>query len=185
MRNDTSKFLTKSVPSPPAQYATLSQLRTRKSDRLHQFITCILQDQNLPLFLKAFILLLLCNGLRISELIQIKGLDVAPDGTVLIRSLKNSDNRFVQPIYFRNYFINLSGQPIYPLADFSRFYFYRLFKKKGIYIQHRDKSKTSVTHAARELYLKNLYALSQDTETVQRAIGHRNIKSTESYLNKK
>lgn len=128
--------------------------------------------------------LMLRYGLRISEAISIKGTDIDEDLQVYVKGLKGSDNRFCQIVDCKEFWLMFKGRTEAISDVFSRFYFYREFKKRGWEIRHNNGETGSVTHAMRHIHIRKLSAKLHDTEEVRKLIGHKNIKSTEHYVSK-
>lgn len=176
---------TKPVQNPSAQPTSKLHQGMSIDTKLDSFILTITSDSTIPAYLKGLILLILCHGIRVSELLCIVGKDILTDGTVKIRGLKGSNDRIIEPYYFRKQISGLSGSNFHLGACFSRWWFYRYFKKRGIYIKFKSGQNASVTHVGRVLYAKKIQGFTKDKELTKRSLGHKNIKNTEIYINKK
>lgn len=128
--------------------------------------------------------LMLRYGLRISEAISIKGTDVDSDLQVYVKGRKGSDDRYCQIVDCVKFWLMFKGRQEAIGDVFSRYFFYREFKKRGWEIRHGDGGPGSVTHAMRHMHIRKLSAKLNNTEEVRKLIGHKNIKSTEHYVRK-
>lgn len=156
-----------------------------KDEALHNAILMqIEQKENENSVVHAIAGLMLRNGLRISEAISIKGTDVDEDLQVYVKGLKGSDNRFCQIVDCKGFWYMFKGKQEAISDVFSRYYFYREFKKRGWEIRHSNGKPGSVTHAMRHMHIRKLSAKLGNTEEVRKLIGHKNIKSTEHYVRK-
>lgn len=121
------------------------------------------------------------TGCRISELINIKVYDINKNGQFKIKGLKGSADRLFTILEIRDYLIMCRINRCDPFGTFSRFYYYRLFKKMGIGTVYGNSTKASVTHSFRHEYIVNLNELDSSNELVKSNVGHKNIKNTEYY----
>lgn len=148
-------------------------------------ISDIIQNKQLVLVLRAVIELQFFHGLRISEVLNVTPLDITRNGRIRIKGLKGSYDRFVVSSNFLEFWIN-TGQHLLPLSNtYSRFYFYREYKKLGIGAHFGNSVNKSVTHYFRHavaLDSQNKFDNLSDTKMV---LGHKSIKSTEKYVTKR
>ena len=69
-----------------------------------------------------------------------------------------------------------------PLGEsYSRFYYYRLFKRLGLYEKFNGNVNNSVTHYFRHKLLSSFKSEEIEIETRQNFIGHKSKKSTKYY----
>ena len=130
---------------------------------------------------KAVIELLYLYGLRISEVLKILPTDVAPTGQIFIKTSKTGEPRIVVPVEYTNFWAN-TGRLSLPLSNiYSRFYFYRLFKKLGYYSKYGNNDKYSVTHYFRHELVRNLEANGFDRKAIAQFLAHRGLKSIGYY----
>lgn len=182
MKNSSANILRpKPVPNPSAQAATLSQKKSNFLIKKSHFLTNLVTNNGLSQVDKAVIELLYFYGLRISEVLSIKASDVTFMGHIKLKTLKGSEPRFIQSILFPSFWV-LSGKSILPLKDtYSRFYFYRLFKKLGYYHRYQGNQNFSVTHFFRHQLANDLKASGYSVSDVQAFLGHKSEKSTLHY----
>ena len=164
-----------------AQHGTLLHGGDTSVDPLTSLMRKIATSDTTPKVVKAVAWLLFEHGLRITEVLNIQKCDISRQGRIRIKGLKGSNDRIVTPIMFAQFWQSLPDFML-PLGSvYSRFYFYRWFKRIGIYDVFGNNKRFSVTHMFRHhlaLSLKNEF---DDTALTQRVLGHRSIKSTLHY----
>lgn len=125
--------------------------------------------------------ILVAYGLRISEAISIQAQDISTDGTILIRSKKGSQPRLISGLQFSKWLADnrlfFSSQVRYR----NRWYYYRLFKRLGIYKKMTGNMNNSTTHVFRYAFVQKVQAMTKEIETTGKIIGHVNKKNTENY----
>lgn len=136
-----------------------------------------------PVFLKAIIELMLLNGLRVSEVLNIKGADISASGIILVKGLKGSNNRFCSVSIYRDFWIKRRKIPETLGAVYSRFFLYREFKKLGISLLTNNSSKQAVTHAFRHMLVTGALSIEKDFTAAKNLVGHKSTKSTHHYDN--
>lgn len=154
------------------------------SDLMRTYTQYYVREDLIPIE-KAVIELLMLNGLRISEVLSIKPSDVLPNGYIRINGKKGSNDRLITSNYFRTHwqtsFISLLPLHLY----YSRFYFYRLFKKIGIYGRYGSNKYNSVTHYFRHEIVLSMQKSGVDDQLISEFLGHKSSKSLLYYVGKK
>ena len=126
-------------------------------------------------------LLMLANGLRISEALSIDLRNSVGFKKVLVRGLKGSEDRIID-LSIIDAFVSSWGSVPGPLfAHLDRYYVYRCFKKCGIEFKSISSSKYSVTHSLRHLHVQGLRSNNISEVIISNEIGHKNVKNTEKY----
>lgn len=171
--------------NPSAQSLGLLQNRQSFDNVLRTVEAFLTRNDEAPVFLRAVVELLFLNGLRISEVRKIRGTDITATGHIRIRSSKGSWSRMAVTGIYKSYWMRQKGRATALFIDYSRFWFYRQFKRYGIVLSHGAGFNDSVTHAFRHILLKAASAENIETETLQKYIGHKSIKSTKTYTNDK
>lgn len=130
-------------------------------------------------------LFLLDSGCRVSEALGITLKQLTPIGTVKIKGSKGSEDRLVNTMFSRSYFIACYNDKRTPFSDTNYMSFYRCLVKYGVGARFGTNDKMSVTHYFR--HIRTLMGLEAgfSLEDMQRYLGHKNIKSTQSYAKKK
>jgi integrase len=170
-----------SVLTPSAQTSGLRSLRSRPvPDLVNETVTASL-DRAEPEVHRAVIAFLEATGCRISEVLQLRPTDVSNNGTIRLPALKGSKTRIITPGSWSAFF--LEHRLSLPLVEmgFDRHYFYRLFKRLGIYSRVGHRGKNSVTHYFRHKLAAELRDDGFEVQDIATALGHKSTKSTVSY----
>lgn len=181
MKNDLRQLLKSSILNPSAQSIALSQVGVIQLDKVAKLVAGLMERADLSRVDKAVISTLFEFGLRISEVLSIAAPDIKFNGMIFIRGLKNSEDRFVKPFYSAEFWQNVRKFNIDWSNGLSRFYYYRLFKKIGLYERFPSQQKLSVTHFFRHYNLYNCANNINELDSLRRYIGHKNINSTLNY----
>jgi len=174
----------KSVLKPSAQMFQLCEPAKHFESTLTSGLTKIYQSLSLPMEIKACTYLLDVYGLRITEVLNITNHDIDLHGRIKIKGLKGSSNRIITGGHYEAYFINCKNKNIHPFTIYDRFFYYRLFKKMGIFISFCNYAKRAVTHACRHQFIAEMQQSGSDILDAQKYIGHKSVKSTEHYVKK-
>jgi hypothetical protein len=86
---------------------------------------------------------------------------------------------------FAEWWINADSSLLPISTVYSRFYFYRLFKRIGLYGKFGSNDNNSVTHYFRHLQGLDVQNSFNDWALTASALGHKNEKSTIYYGQKK
>lgn len=175
----------KSDPSPCAQTATLLQQGTAPDQVNFDMDLFAASHLELQTFELAVIELMFLWGLRVTEVLQITCADVSRSGNIRIKALKGSNFRVVRSSVYSSFWLN-SDSSILPISSvFSRYYFYRLFKRLGLYSHFGNNVNNSVTHYFRHLRGLDVQNSFADWELTASALGHKSTKSTVYYAQDK
>ena len=182
---DVNERRVKSVIKPSAQSPVLCKESSFQSLSLDPFMSDVVNTSMLSVSDKAVIELLYYFGLRISEVLNIKKSDITHLCHIMIHASKNSKDRIVQPFIFRQFWLNATPA-ILPLGDtYSRFYFYRLFRKLGYHYRFGDNKKFSVTHFFRHQLILSFKSAGFSDEVITQFISHKSFDSLTYYAGKK
>ena len=179
----TKKFDINSVSTPILQSDILLKVQDSPTDTLSITVNSILSNKYIPQVERVMIELIYRNGLRVSELLRIKGTDIMSNGSFIIRASKFSSNRIGFVIDNADYLQNFRSFPGYVFGDYNRHFVYYLFKRRGISSQIIGNQNKAVTHVLRHQAIENLQRATKDSAATAQAIGHRSKRSTEHYLN--
>lgn len=174
-----------SVLSSSAQNTSVCNLESSSEKLLNSFVLKVTTCSTLSNVDKGIMLLCLCEGLRISEVLSISLNDFRAGSKVFVHGKKGSFDRVVTVRFYRDellFFAKTNG--CLSFAG-SRFYFYREMKKLGIIFQSGNSSKACVTHAGRHLLADDIFQRGEDIELSRRTLGHKSINSTKHYVEKK
>lgn len=185
LQNDRDKRRIKSVVVSPAQSNKLLLDRMEVDNSEFDRICSIIQNDKLPLVLRAVIELQFLHGLRISEVLNITASDITRNGRIRIKGLKGSFDRFVLSSNFIEFW-TCSGIPLLPLCRcYSRFYFYREYKKLCIGARFGNSHNNSVTHWFRHAVALDSIETFHSINDTKIVLGHKNSKSTQKYVTKR
>lgn len=172
----------KSGTTPGEQSNKLLILGTQTNARFFSFLSNLYQRPDIATTDKAVIELLFLYGLRISEVLNIKATDVTPWGAIVIHTSKTKMTRVVVSPNFGQYWYHILRQSL-PLSQiYSRFYYYRLFRKLGYYAQYGNNENFSVTHYFRHEIVRNMEKEGIPREVISHFLAHRAKTSIESYV---
>lgn len=184
-KTDTFQQGIKSVQDPSAQSARKLQGGVPRDATISMFRSYIDANKDSRFYMEAITILMIDNGLRISEALSIRIEDVLPSFEIIIKGKKGSSNRIIPIRYNLKYWENILSNPDFQICHYSRWSFYRYFKKKGLYERIVGHKNNSVTHSARHAKVRMLQAEGVDRSTRANYIGHKNINSQEYYERKK
>lgn len=178
---DKGKTPTKSGITPPAPTTTLLQPGSADVTPLFAIARNVIQNVNIPKVFRAVVELQMLYGLRITECLNITVADVSKHGHIKIRGSKGSNNRIVIPHLMLDFWLTATPS-VLPIGNlYSRFWFYRYYKRVGLYAQFGSNQVKSATHLFRHLTLLQLKENFNDSNLSRQFIGHKNIKSTQHY----
>lgn len=176
-----AEFKVKPATSPRAQSSTLLQPCTPTTTAGFDMVAFASQWNTLEVFELAVIELMFMWGLRVSEVLQVNTSDISKSGNIRIKALKGSNFRVVRSSLYSSFWLD-SDATILPLnAVYSRFYFYRLFKRVGLYGHFGNNCNNSVTHYFRHLRGLDVQDTFNDWDLTANALGHKSSKSTLYY----
>lgn len=171
-----------SVDTPPAQSPKLGAV-AKDNSALAYCSQVLASCRHLLTRRDAIIVdLLVCSGLRVSEVCTIDASRIVNDKQVVVRGAKGSGDRFVT-------LCCTSGLLEFKAPGWREFnyhldrhYVYRLCKKVGIYARILGNKNASVTHAGRHIFIDSLQESGLGVEEIQKVVGHKSQASTEHYL---
>lgn len=183
--SDMIKSRSTSELTSSAQNTTLCDIESSSEKQLQSFINKVLESTRLSRVDQGIMLLCLCEGLRISEVLCITSADWRAGHKVFVTGKKGSFDRVVTVRYFCEELVHYTRVCGPLFLSGSRYYYYREMKKLGIVFKSQNSSKASVTHAGRHLLADDLYQRGNDIELSQRTLGHRKSSSTKHYVEEK
>lgn len=171
----------KSVSNLPAQSTKVLHGRGQVDTDLNVLYSQIAANKFTSELDMAVIELLMFYGLRISECLRIQPTDIKSNGYIRIKGVKGSKDRLVFPYNNAQYWLTTLKYQC-PIGNvYSRFYFYRLFKRLGLYELFSGHKNKSVTHYFRQKLMRSLESENVERTTRSDFIGHKNKKSIEHY----
>jgi integrase len=172
------------LPKRIAHYPTLCGVAGAVTNAFDTKVIALIKGNKLNSIDTLLIDLLYTNGCRISEILAIRTTDIRNDGTVFIHGLKGSSDRIIHSTYNSEILIAMRNSNICIYQDVSRYYYYRLFKKLGLYFAFSDDSKNTVTHSFRHNYITKLQLEYKDIDFTRTQVGQKSQNSTLHYIKK-
>lgn len=141
----------------------------------------IQSESELSVIDKVVVSILLSTGCRISEALAVRQQDIILPFKVRIKGKKGSADGIYTIIKGDELLqhLHLNGNSIGELRN--RFYYYRLFKAKGIYGKFGENKKLSVTHYFRHETTLNNKNQGVTTIENQKLLRHQNRENTNIY----
>lgn len=177
------RFNINAVSSPILQTAILLKPDDCPRDELTAVVLQIISNKHIPEVERVMIELIWRNGLRVSELLRIKGTDVMSNGSFIIHASKHSENRIGFIVDGLPFLESWRGVPAYIFDCYDRHFVYYMFKRLGISSNIKGNSNRAVTHVLRHQAIENINRATNSSEATAQVIGHRSKRSTEHYLN--
>lgn len=171
-----------SVKSLSAQFATLCELPTDLGPVITLDKVLSASNKNLTESDKAVMELQLLYGLRITEVLRIDYTAITSLGSIRIRGLKSSEDRLVTPVIYQSFWLKMRTACTCFPSSLNRFYFYRLYKRIGLYDVFGSNKNKSVTHMLRYNYVCSLIQSDMNIFEIQQLLGHKSINSTIHYV---
>jgi len=140
---------------------------------------------NYPPQEKLLLILLLRNGLRVSEIAEPSGIRKIDDWSVSVFCNKTKTYRTCMLAEASE--IEQKYQVLSNIGSWkrNRFYYYRVMKGLLPDVETNRTGNTAVTHAARNIRAQQTFEATNSVEAAQASLGHKSAKSTQSYLKPK
>lgn len=149
----------------------------------HRFLQIIeeLRRAKYPELFLAYVSLQWQSGSRISDLLRVDYSCISPHLQITIEQGKGSKPLIIQPVHFRDLWRVVRDSRLSPARNWSRFFFYRVYRRYGIVIRSDGLRYDSVTHAFRKLIADDIIAGGGSIEDVQQVLGHMDVRSSKYY----
>lgn len=134
-----------------------------------------------PELFLAYVSLQWQSGSRISDLLRVDYSCISPHLQITIQQGKGSKPLIIQPVHFRDVWRVVRDSSLSPARNWSRFFFYRVYRRYGIVIQNENLKYDSVTHAFRKYIADDIIAGGGTIEDVQQILGHVDVRSSKYY----
>ena len=170
------------VLSPSAQYAIQCEPGSELAKAVKAIYTLLLRNTEVSRTDKAVIELQLISGCRIGSVLRITPNDVSEFGQVRIPPEKGCQSVIVTPQLYRDVWLGIRKQGLILSQYRDRFYFYRLYKKYGIYATIEGNTNSSVTHVMRHAAISGTEGFDINERERANYAGQKSTKSQESYL---
>jgi integrase len=131
---------------------------------------------------KAVIEIQLLSGCRIGSVLMITGSDVSSIGQVRIPPEKGGKSVIVTPVLTRSFWQRFRSVPMSIGQERNRFYYYRLYRKYGVYALVEGNTNFSVTHSLRHASIASTESLNLTSRERANYAGQSSVTSQNSYL---
>lgn len=165
-----------------AQYTTLCDSNTNEFRSYEVRLLEFIESLSVSSAERSILELMLDEGLRISDVLNIKPKHVDSFGYITIIQGKGSSIKVVRNSKNLSFWLGQVRNGFVISDSYNRFYFYRLLKKKGIQMSVSGCSNHKVTHSLRYARAIAVMNASKDLEIVKQDLGHRSINSTKYYV---
>lgn len=145
-----------------------------------RLIAC--KNLNLSAILIAYIRLQHEFGLRIGDLLKIDCNSITVGLDIIVNQSKGSRQLILHPRSDLEVWRDIKQNSLTPMSIYSRYSFYRLYKKIGLSLPNEKKGNQSVTHSARKIKARQIFEDTQSIEITANVIGHKKSSSTLYYL---
>jgi len=143
----------------------------------------ILNNPRIDWFTKTVISVLITHGLRVGEVINIKFTDISEFGKISIAREKGSHPVVIVPVLLPENWLLIRRMKVVVAQHLNRMYIHRLFVKHGIYAYNKLTGERIVTHVFRHIHAGDV-ELQANRQMTSAFLGHKNMKSTDYYINK-
>ena len=137
-----------------------------------------------PVQEKVLIILLLRNGLRVSDICTPSNFRFINQYKALLLSKKNNQWREVTTAEAYELIEQYNLIDSLQYWQRNRFYYYRMLKGLITDVETSRTGNTAVTHAARNIAAQSAFELTKSDEAAKIAIGNRSKSATKAYLTK-
>lgn len=120
-------------------------------------------------------------ALRVSEVLGISPKNITSSGTIIVKGLKGSNNKYVDVIELRSFFKECKINNISPFKNISRYFVYRTYKKFNINCSESYGTKMAVTHGFRYKKVREIQEIEKDLTVSSLVLGHKSLSSTKHY----
>lgn len=170
-----------SVSTPTAQTTRLCSVRKPAISALMANASNFFKSTNYPDDIKAITWLLMDSGIRISEALNIAPYHVLESRKIKVIGLKGSSDRIISITNYQEFWESYRRSKCYLNDVYSRFFFYRLFKKHGLQLTVNSSCRQAVTHSFRHAFIQELKREGVESELSQKVIGHKSLSNTLRY----
>ena len=141
-----------------------------------------IKKSNLPIIEQFLILLLVRNGLRVSEITHTENIKLIDLHTVSVWQRKTKSFRTAKIADFQENIDKIFVGSVMREWNRNRQYYYRLFDKLGISQLLENHKNRSVTHLPRHIRANDVYAATKSMDLVSKELGHKSLRSASHYV---
>lgn len=120
-------------------------------------------------------------ALRVSEVLGISPKNITSSGTIIVKGLKGSNDKYIDVIELRDFFKECKFNNVSPFKNISRYFVYRTYKKFNINCSESYGTKTAVTHGFRYKKVREIKEIEKDLTVSSIVLGHKSLSSTKHY----
>lgn len=131
---------------------------------------------------KWLICLLVYNGLRISEICDVRNFTYISDNEIIIYQKKTRISRRAVVLHYSNLTKEICNHLNFSRFNRNRWYYYRVFKRLGIYEKIIGHKVMSVTHLPRHKKAQEVMTVTNSLKEVANQLGHNGLRSVKYYL---
>lgn len=128
--------------------------------------------------------ILFYGGFRVSEVLEIRAMDIDQQGGVLVKGKKGSNSRYFFDSSCAYDLLRLKACEGDPFEGIDRFRVYRRLKYYGIGRKMKGRVRESVTHLGRHLRAEKLRQIGAEGQVISSELGHKNKKNERHYGDK-
>lgn len=172
---------TRDVPPTPAQSITLcsDSMVSELAEYSYDMSYVYLSDYS---FTVGIIYILQSRyALRVSEVLGISPKNITSSGTIVVKGLKGSNDKYIDIIELRNFFKECKVNNVSPFKGISRYFVYRTYKKFNVNSSESYGTKTAVTHGFRYKKVREIQEIEKDLTVSSIVLGHKSLSSTKHY----
>lgn len=169
------------VPTTPAQSTTLCNVCDMSIISEYSTDVSFYHLSHYSVNIAIIYLLQKRYALRISETLSISHKNITSKGSIVVRGLKGSNDKFIDIPELRNWFIDCKLNSLLPFRGLSRFAVYRIYKKFNVNYGENYGNKIAVTHGFRYKKVREIKEIENDLSLSSIVLGHKNINSTHYY----
>lgn len=181
---DTRKGRVRSVLTPGTPLACPSAPASNVLSGFYENCFVFFEKSDYPQDLKALLFLMMSEGLRVTEALNILPSDVTKSGKIRVKGIKGSSDRLLTISNYKDFWQSYRRGKLSFRDVYDRFFIYRICKKNGLMLGISGSNKSAVTHSFRYAYLKQLQAEGVELTLSSKAIGHKSVNTTKGYVSK-
>ena len=134
---------------------------------------------------KAGIMLMVDEGLRVSDMLKLTWQNVSNDGRVIVRQGKSSATLVVTPRFYSDVWRRFAVSKASMCYYLNYMQIYRMFRDLGLSLEEHENGNASVTHIGRKLVAREVYRVAGNIDDSAAALGHKSTRSTQYYIQKR
>ena len=166
------------IGSQPAQYQVIDNGQSQQIDNAVQWII----NGNLPYQERILLILLLRNGLRVSEITNPGNIRIIDKWSASVYCPKNKTYRICHTAEAAQIIEQYSAAEQLQYWNRNRFYYYRILKNLLPNVDSQRTGNKAVTHAARNIRAQMTFEATNSAIATTAAVGNKTIGATSHYV---